>query len=193
MYLKVKRFTDIVISLIGLLIFWWVLLIIAIVVMADDKGNPIFKQRRIGKDKEEFYIYKFRTMKKNTPDNIPSHLLENPELYITKVGKFLRYYSLDELPQLFNILKGDMSLVGPRPALYNQYDLIKERDRYGANAIKPGLTGYAQVNGRDEVAIKVKARLDGEYVRRMGFLTDIFILLKTVEVVIKGRGVKEGK
>ena len=132
-------------------------------------------------------------MKKNTPDNIPSHLLENPELYITKVGKFLRYYSLDELPQLFNILKGDMSLVGPRPALYNQYDLIKERDRYGANAIKPGLTGYAQVNGRDEVAIKVKARLDGEYVRRMGFLTDIFILLKTVEVVIKGRGVKEGK
>ena len=193
MYLKVKRFTDIVISLIGLLIFWWVLLIIAIVVMADDKGNPIFKQRRIGKDKEEFYIYKFRTMKKNTPDNIPSHLLENPELYITKVGKFLRYYSLDELPQLFNILKGDMSLVGPRPALYNQYDLIKERDRYGANAIKPGLTGYAQVNGRDEVAIKVKARLDGEYVRRMGFLTDICILLKTVEVVIKGRGVKEGK
>ncbi len=193
MYLKVKRFTDIVISLIGLLIFWWVLLIIAIVVMVDDKGNPIFKQRRIGKDKEEFYIYKFRTMKKNTPDNIPSHLLENPELYITKVGKFLRYYSLDELPQLFNILKGDMSLVGPRPALYNQYDLIKERDRYGANAIKPGLTGYAQVNGRDEVAIKVKARLDGEYVRRMGFLTDICILLKTVEVVIKGRGVKEGK
>ncbi|MBQ8941757.1 MAG: sugar transferase [Firmicutes bacterium] len=193
MYLKVKRFTDIVISLIGLLIFWWVLLIIAVVVMVDDKGNPIFKQRRIGKDKEEFYIYKFRTMKKNTPDNIPSHLLENPELYITKVGKFLRYYSLDELPQLFNILKGDMSLVGPRPALYNQYDLIKERDRYGVNAIKPGLTGYAQVNGRDEVAIKVKARLDGEYVRRMGFLTDIFILLKTVEVVIKGRGVKEGK
>lgn len=193
MYLKFKRLMDVVLCLLGLALFWWVLVIIAAAVVIDDRGSVLFKQRRIGKDKKEFNIYKFRTMKTSTPKDVPTHLLENPESYITRVGAFLRRSSLDELPQLFNILKGDMTLVGPRPALYNQYDLIAERDKYGANGVTPGLTGYAQINGRDELPIDVKAKMDGIYVKKMGFWTDLVILIKTVGAVVKSKGVKEGK
>ena len=184
---------DVVLCLLGLALFWWVFVVIAAAVVIDDRGSVLFKQRRIGKDKKEFNIYKFRTMKTSTPKDVPTHLLENPESYITKVGAFLRRSSLDELPQLFNILKGDMTLVGPRPALYNQYDLIAERDKYGANGVTPGLTGYAQINGRDELPIDVKAKMDGIYVKKMGFWTDLVILIKTVGAVVKSKGVKEGK
>ncbi len=193
MYLKFKRLMDVVLCLLGLALFWWVLVIIAAAVVIDDRGSVLFKQRRIGKDKKEFNIYKFRTMKTSTPKDVPTHLLENPESYITRVGAFLRRSSLDELPQLFNILKGDMTLVGPRPALYNQYDLRAERDKYGANGVTPGLTGYAQINGRDELPIDVKAKMDGIYVKKMGFWTDLVILIKTVGAVVKSKGVKEGK
>ena len=193
MYLKIKRLMDVVLCLLGLALFWWVFVVIAAAVVIDDRGSVLFKQRRIGKDKKEFNIYKFRTMKTSTPKDVPTHLLENPESYITKVGAFLRRSSLDELPQLFNILKGDMTLVGPRPALYNQYDLIAERDKYGANGVTPGLTGYAQINGRDELPIDVKAKMDGIYVKKMGFWTDLVILIKTVGAVVKSKGVKEGK
>ncbi len=193
MYLKFKRLMDVVLCLLGLALFWWVFVVIAAAVVIDDRGSVLFKQRRIGKDKKEFNIYKFRTMKTSTPKDVPTHLLENPESYITRVGAFLRRSSLDELPQLFNILKGDMTLVGPRPALYNQYDLIAERDKYGANGVTPGLTGYAQINGRDELPIDVKAKMDGIYVKKMGFWTDLVILIKTVGAVVKSKGVKEGK
>lgn len=192
MYLKIKRVLDIIISLFAVLVLWWLLLIISVCIVAEDKGGVLFKQRRIGKDKKEFYIYKFRTMKADTPKDVPTHLLKDPQAYITRVGAFLRRSSLDELPQLFNILKGEMSIVGPRPALYNQYDLIAERDKYGANALTPGLTGHAQVNGRDELPIDVKARLDGEYVKTISFITDVKIILKTVSAVISHDGYKEG-
>lgn len=192
MYLKIKRVLDIIISLFAVLVLWWLLLIISVCIVAEDKGGVLFKQRRIGKDKKEFYIYKFRTMKADTPKDVPTHLLKDPQAYITRVGAFLRKSSLDELPQLFNILKGEMSIVGPRPALYNQYDLIAERDKYGANALTPGLTGHAQVNGRDELPIDVKARLDGEYVKTISFITDVKIILKTVSAVISHDGYKEG-
>lgn len=193
MYLAVKRFMDICCSVIFLLLFWWLLLIIAILIVAEDKGAILFKQKRVGKNKSEFYIYKFRTMKMNTPKDTPTHLLENPESYITRVGRFLRRSSLDELPQLFNILKGEMSIVGPRPALYNQYDLIAQRDKYNANNVAPGLTGWAQINGRDELPIDIKAELDGEYVKKMSLGFDIIIILKTIVAVFKADGVKEGK
>ncbi|MBQ9605031.1 MAG: sugar transferase, partial [Firmicutes bacterium] len=171
----------------------WVYVIIAILIITDDKGTVIFKQRRIGKNKKEFWIYKFRTMKMDTPQNVPTHLLAHPETHITKVGDFLRKFSLDELPQLVNIIKGDMSIVGPRPALYNQYDLIDERDKYGANDIRPGLTGHAQINGRDELSVIGKARYDGEYVKKMSFFMDVSIVLKTGGIVFKRTGFREGK
>lgn len=162
MYGVLKRFFDIILSLVAIIVFSWLLIIIAIAIVVEDKGNILFKQKRIGKNKKEFYIYKFRTMKVSTPKDVPTHLLDNPESYITKIGGFLRKTSLDELPQLFNILKGDMSIVGPRPALWNQFDLIDLRDKNGSNSVRPGLTGWAQVNGRDELPIDVKAGFDGE-------------------------------
>jgi O-antigen biosynthesis protein WbqP len=159
----------------------------------DSKGPVLFKQRRIGKGKKEFYILKFRTMRIDTPKDMPTHLLEDPEMYITKVGKFLRKTSLDELPQIVNIIKGEMSIIGPRPALWNQYDLIEERDKYGANDVVPGLTGWAQINGRDELPIDVKAKLDGEYVEKLSPLFDLKVFFMTIKSVSRSEGVKEGK
>ena len=161
-YFFIKRIIDIVLSLLAVFLLIIPGIIIAIFIKIDSKGSIFFKQRRIGKNKKYFIIYKFRTMRSDTPTNIPTHLLENPDFYITRVGKILRRTSLDELPQIINILKGDMSIVGPRPALWNQEDLILERDKYGANNIRPGLTGLAQINGRDELEISEKAKLDGE-------------------------------
>lgn len=192
MYRKAKRVIDFLLSLIWLILFWWLLVLIAAAIKLEDGGNVIFKQRRIGLNKKEFYIYKFRTMKMDTPKDVPTHMLRNPDEYITKAGHFLRKSSLDELPQIFNILKGDMSFVGPRPALYNQYDLIAERDKYKANSVVPGLTGWAQVNGRDELPIPVKAKYDGEYADRMSFCFDIYIIFRTIFSVFKAEGVKEG-
>lgn len=154
-------------------------------------GSAVFKQKRVGKGKKLFMLYKFRSMKADTPD-IPTHLLDNPEQYISKVGKFIRKTSIDELPQLFNILKGDMSIIGPRPALWNQEDLIAERDKYGANDVRPGLTGWAQINGRDELEIPVKARLDGEYIENLSFLFDCKCFFGTIAAVLKSDGVVEG-
>lgn len=193
MYRVVKRFLDFIISLLAICGLSWLLIIIALIIKIEDGGNILFKQKRIGLNKKEFYIYKFRTMKTTTPKDVPTHLLENPESYITAIGKFLRKSSLDELPQLFNILKGEMSLVGPRPALWNQFDLIEERDKYGANNIVPGLTGWAQVNGRDELPISVKSKYDGEYVEKMSLLFDIYIIIRTVVSVFKADGVREGR
>ena len=165
---------------------------ICIAIKLDSKGPVIFKQERIGIHKSHFYIYKFRTMYADTPKDMPTHLLKNPDAMVTKVGRFLRKSSLDELPQLVNILKGEMSIVGPRPALWNQYDLIAEREKYHANDVLPGLTGWAQINGRDELEIPLKARLDGEYVRHFGFWMDIRCIIGTVTAVIEHRGVVEG-
>lgn len=192
MYRKVKRVVDAVISFLGLVLLSWLFLILIIAIKLDSKGPILFKQKRVGIGKSHFFIYKFRTMRTDTPKDVPTHLLENPEQYITKVGRFLRKTSLDELPQIMNILKGDMAIVGPRPALWNQFDLIAERDKYGANDILPGLTGWAQVNGRDELEIEEKARLDGEYVRRMSFCFDLRCIIKTVTSVWKHEGVVEG-
>lgn len=193
MYGLLKRFFDVVLSLVAIIVFSWLLIIIAIAIVVEDRGNVLFKQKRIGKDKKEFYIYKFRTMKVSTPKDVPTHLLDNPESYITKIGGFLRKTSLDELPQLFNILKGDMSIVGPRPALWNQFDLIALRDENGSNSVRPGLTGWAQVNGRDELPIEVKAGFDGEYIKKMSVVFDIKIILMTVVSVFTSKGVREGR
>ena len=193
MYGVLKRFFDIILSLVAIIVFSWLLIIIAIAIVVEDKGNILFKQKRIGKNKKEFYIYKFRTMKVSTPKDVPTHLLDNPESYITKIGGFLRKTSLDELPQLFNILKGDMSIVGPRPALWNQFDLIDLRDKNGSNSVRPGLTGWAQVNGRDELPIDVKAGFDGEYIKKMSIVFDIKIILMTVVSVFTSQGVREGR
>ncbi|SNS43728.1 O-antigen biosynthesis protein WbqP [Anaerovirgula multivorans] len=192
-YPVIKRVLDFVLSLIAILILSPVFLILAVVIKIDSKGPIFFKQKRIGKNKTHFYILKFRTMRTDTPKDMPTHMLQNPEVFITKVGKFLRKTSLDELPQVLNILKGEMSIIGPRPALWNQYDLIKKRDKYGANDIFPGLTGWAQINGRDELPIDVKAKFDGEYVERMSLVFDMKVFLKTVFSVIKSEGVKEGE
>lgn len=192
MYIKVKRVLDFVVSLIFIILFWWVLALIALAIKLEDGGSVFFKQRRIGINKSEFYIYKFRTMREDTPKDVPTHLLQNPESCITGIGAFLRKSSLDELPQIINILKGEMSFVGPRPALYNQYDLIEQRDKVNANSVIPGLTGWAQVNGRDELPIDVKAAYDGEYVKRMSLLFDIEIIVKTVFSVFTAKGVREG-
>ena len=193
MYGFLKRFFDIVLSLVAIIVFSWLLIIIAVAIVVEDKGNILFKQKRIGKNKKEFYIYKFRTMKVSTTKDVPTHLLDNPESYITKIGGFLRKTSLDELPQLFNILKGDMAIVGPRPALWNQFDLIALRDENGSNSVRPGLTGWAQVNGRDELPIDVKAGFDGEYIKKMSFIFDIKIILMTVVSVFTSKGVREGR
>ncbi|MEK4262249.1 MULTISPECIES: sugar transferase [Paenibacillus] len=191
-YVYVKQTIDFLLALIGMLVLWPVLLIIAIAIKVTSKGPVLFKQKRLGKNKLEFYILKFRTMRTDTPQDMPTHLLEDPDFFITKVGKFLRKTSLDELPQIINILKGEMSIVGPRPALWNQYDLIAERDKYGANDIKPGLTGWAQINGRDELPIEKKASLDGEYTTSLSFKFDIKVFFMTILSVLKSDGVKEG-
>lgn len=193
MYKKyIKRILDFFLSLLGIVVLSPILLLICLAIKIDSKGPVVFKQRRVGKDKKYFNIYKFRTMKSETPKEMPTHLLNNPEAFITKVGKFLRKTSLDELPQLFNILKGDMAVIGPRPALWNQYDLVAERNKYGANDILPGLTGLAQISGRDELEISVKAQLDGKYTNNLSFKLDVKCLLGTVLSIIKSDGVVEG-
>lgn len=191
-YLVVKRGIDVVLSLGGIIVLAPVWILLGVAVKCESKGPILFKQKRVGIGKKHFNILKFRTMRIDTPKDTPTHLLKNPEQYITKMGKFLRKTSLDELPQIFNILKGDMSIIGPRPALWNQYDLIEERDRYGANDILPGLTGWAQINGRDELEIPVKAKLDGEYVEKMSFLFDVKCFFGTIVSVLKSDGVVEG-
>ena len=192
MYPVIKKILDRLLALVGLCILSPVFLILVAAIKLDSKGPVLFRQKRVGINKTYFNILKFRTMKIDTPKDMPTHLLKDPQQYITKVGGFLRKTSLDELPQIINILKGDMAIVGPRPALWNQYDLIEERDKYGANYILPGLTGWAQINGRDELPIAVKARLDGEYVKRMGFLMDVRCILGTVISVVKQEGIVEG-
>lgn len=193
MYQKMlKRVIDILLSLIGLIVLSPLLLLIISAIKLNSKGPVLFKQRRVGKDKVLFKIYKFRTMKIETPNDAPTHLLKNPDFFITKVGKFLRKTSLDELPQLINILKGEMSIIGPRPALWNQYDLVNERDKYHANDIYPGLTGWAQINGRDELPIRKKAALDGEYMENISFLFDVKCFIGTIFSVVKNDGVVEG-
>ncbi len=187
-----KRLMDILLSGIVLIPLSLVYLILAVVIKIDDPGPVFFRQKRVGLHKTHFEILKFRTMKMETPRDTPTHLLKNPEQYITRVGKFLRKYSLDELPQILQIFTGKMSIVGPRPALWNQFDLIEARDQYGANDVRPGLTGWAQINGRDELPIDVKAALDGEYVRKMGFFFDIKCMIGTVLPVFNGAGVVEG-
>ena len=187
-----KRGIDFLLSLVGIIVLSPILLILCIAIKIDSKGPVIFKQKRVGKNKSHFYIYKFRTMKVDTPQETPTHLLSNPDFFITRVGKFLRKTSLDELPQLFNILKGDMAVIGPRPALWNQYDLIEERDKYHANDIRPGLTGLAQISGRDELEIEYKARLDGQYTSNITPLMDLKCFFGTIISVFKSDGVVEG-
>ncbi|MEG6585034.1 sugar transferase [Dendrosporobacter sp. 1207_IL3150] len=191
-YDNLKRFLDIILSSMAVLVLWPLFLAIAILIKIDSNGPVLFRQKRICKHKKEFYILKFRTMKIDTPKDMPTHMVQNPEMYITRVGRILRKSSLDEIPQIFNILKGEMSIVGPRPALWNQYDLIEERDKYGANNIDPGLTGWAQINGRDELPIDVKAKLDGEYANKMCFIFDAEIFFKTIFSILLRDGVKEG-
>lgn len=188
----IKRLIDGVLSIIGIIVLAIPMLIIAVAVKIDDPGPVLFKQKRVGIHKTHFILYKFRSMKMSTPKDCPTHLLENPDQFITSVGRFLRKSSLDELPQLFNILMGHMSVVGPRPALWNQEDLIAERDKYGANDVRPGLTGWAQINGRDELEIDVKAKLDGEYVEKMSFGFDCKCFFGTIISVLKSDGVVEG-
>lgn len=191
-YMKLKRLIDILLSLVGLIILSPILAILILAIKLDSKGPVFFKQKRVGIHKSHFYILKFRTMRIDTPKDTPTHQLENPDQWITKVGKFLRKSSLDELPQIINILKGEMSIIGPRPALWNQYDLIEERDKYGANDVPPGLTGWAQINGRDELPIEIKAKLDGEYVEKIGFMMDVRCFFLTIISVLKSEGVVEG-
>ncbi|MBS4212679.1 sugar transferase [Neobacillus rhizophilus] len=192
MYLSIKRLLDIILSLIGLIILSPIFLILVIAIKVDSKGPVLFKQKRVGTNKTHFNILKFRTMRIDTPKDTPTHLLKNPDQYITKMGKFLRKTSLDELPQIWNIFVGQMSIIGPRPALWNQYDLISERDKYGANDVRPGLTGWAQINGRDELSITVKARLDGEYVNKISFWMDVKCFFMTIVSVLRSEGVVEG-
>ena len=191
-YQAFKRFLDFLLSLFALCALGPLLAVVALSVKLDSKGPVLFKQKRVGKDRELFEMLKFRTMKTETPKDMPTHLLERPDAYITKVGSFLRKTSLDELPQLVNIIKGEMAVVGPRPALWNQFDLVEEREKYGANSVRPGLTGWAQVNGRDELEIPVKAKFDGEYVEKMSFFFDLKCILKTVSGVLFEKGVVEG-
>ena len=192
MYPALKRVIDIVISGLAIVVLSPVLLLIAIAIKLDSKGPVLFKQKRVGKNKSHFMIYKFRSMYVDTPSDMPTHLLKDPTAMITKVGAFLRITSLDELAQLFNIFKGEMAIVGPRPALWNQYDLIEERDKYGANNIRPGLTGWAQINGRDELEIDEKSKLDGYYVKNMSFGLDVKCFFGTFLSVAKSEGVVEG-
>ena len=188
----IKRYLDIILSLGGIIILALPMALIAIAIKLDSPGPVFFKQKRVGKSKEHFNILKFRTMRTDTPHDAPTHELSNPEKWITKTGKILRKTSLDELPQLFNILKGEMSIIGPRPALWNQFDLIEERDKYNANDIRPGLTGWAQISGRDELEIDVKAAFDGEYVEKLSLSFDIKCFLGTISSVLRSDGVVEG-
>jgi len=192
MYKFFKRTLDIVLSFLGMLVLSPFFLLLVLAIKLDSKGPVLFKQKRVGLHKKHFYILKFRTMRIDTPKDTPTHLLENPEQWITKVGKFLRKTSLDELPQIWNIFVGDMSIIGPRPALWNQYDLIEERDRYGANDVLPGLTGWAQIHGRDELPIGKKAELDGYYVQHLSFGLDVRCFFGTIKSVAKSEGVVEG-
>ena len=187
-----KRLLDIVLSALGIVVLLPVYILIAVAIELDDPGPVFFRQKRVGIHKTHFQIMKFRTMKVNTPKDTPTHLLANPEQYITRVGRVLRKTSLDELPQIFQIFTGKMSVIGPRPALWNQFDLIAQRDRYGANDVRPGLTGWAQINGRDELPIDVKARLDGEYVKNLSFGFDCRCFFGTIVSVLRSDGVVEG-
>ncbi len=192
-YLPFKRFFDILLSFLAITVFSLLYIVIAIIIKCSSKGPIFFKQKRIGKYKKEFRILKFRTMRIDTPKDVPTHLLENPEQYITGIGKFLRKTSLDEIPQAFNIFIGQMSVVGPRPALWNQFDLIEERDKYHANDVRPGLSGWAQCNGRDTLPIPEKAKLDGEYIKRFNIWLDIRIIFKTFFQAFRGKDEVEGK
>lgn len=187
-----KRLLDLILSGCAIVVLSPVYLLIALAIKLDDPGPVFFRQKRVGIHKTHFEILKFRTMKCCTPRDVPTHLLENPEQYITRVGRVLRKTSLDELPQIFQIFTGKMSIIGPRPALWNQFDLIAERDKYGANDLRPGLTGWAQINGRDELPIDVKARFDGEYVKNISFLFDCKCFFGTILSVLKSDGVVEG-
>lgn len=188
-----KRGIDCILSLIGLIILSPILLIIAVIIKVTSPGPILFRQERVGKNNKHFWIMKFRTMRIDTPKDCPTHLLENPDQYITKIGHILRKTSLDELPQLWNIFIGDMAVIGPRPSLPNQYDLNELRDQNGASAVRPGLTGLAQISGRDELEISVKAALDGEYVKNISFFMDLKLFLGTFISVLRSDGVKEGK
>ena len=187
-----KRIIDLFLSISGLVVLSPIFIVLMVLIKLDSPGPVLFMQKRVGMNKRHFNIYKFRTMRTDTPRDTPTHMLEDPDRYITKMGKFLRKTSLDELPQIINILFGQMAIIGPRPALWNQYDLIEERDKYGANDIRPGLTGWAQINGRDELPIEVKAKYDGEYVRRMSFFFDLKCFFGTIGYVLKKEGFKEG-
>lgn len=193
-----KRTIDVVLSFVGLIVLLPIYAIISLAIVIDDPGPVFFTQKRVGRNKTYFQLHKFRSMKMSTPHDTPTHLLDNPEQYITRVGRFLRKSSLDELPQIWDIFVGNMSIIGPRPALWNQYDLIAERDKYGANDIRPGLTGWAQINGRDELEISVKAKLDGDYVNKLkqgglpALLFDVRCFIGTIGIVAIGRGVIEG-
>ncbi|WP_424475217.1 sugar transferase [Oceanobacillus kimchii] len=187
-----KRFMDIALSLLGIILLSPLYILLVIAIRVDSKGPILFKQKRVGVQKSHFNILKFRTMRVDTPKDTPTHLLADPDQYITKVGKFLRKTSLDELPQIWNIFVGDMSIIGPRPALWNQYDLIAERDKYHANDVRPGLTGWAQINGRDELPIGIKSKLDGEYIKHMGIRMDIRCFFGTFLSVLRSDGVVEG-
>lgn len=191
-YLPLKRAVDIVLSGLGILILSPLLLVLALVIKCDSKGPVLFRQKRVGKDGTFFQIYKFRTMRTDTPRDMPTHLLNDPEAFITPSGRFLRKTSLDELPQLFNIFRGEMSVIGPRPALWNQDDLVAAREAVGANSVRPGLTGWAQINGRDELPIDIKAGFDGEYIRRMSFWFDCKCFFGTITSVLRHEGVVEG-
>lgn len=188
----IKRVFDVTFSVAGLAVLAVPMLGVTVLIMQEDKGNPIFTQKRFGKDQTYFDLYKFRSMRMDTPHDIPTHELTNPEQYMLKIGKTIRKFSIDELPQLINIIKGEMSIIGPRPALWNQEDLIAEREKYGANSVKPGLTGWAQINGRDELEISEKARLDGEYANNIGFRMDCKCFFGTFLKVLKHDGVVEG-
>ena len=188
----IKRGLDLFLSAAAILFLLPVWIGICLAIKLDSKGPVLFRQKRVGIHRTYFHILKFRTMRTDTPKDVPTHLLSNPDQYITRVGKFLRRTSLDELPQIFNILKGEMSIIGPRPALWNQQDLLTEREKYGANDVMPGLTGWAQINGRDELEIPEKAKLDGEYVKRIGFGMDVRCFVGTIASVIRSKGVVEG-
>lgn len=187
-----KRVLDVILSGIGLVVLAIPMGIVALMIKKEDPGPALFKQKRVGKNKKYFNLYKFRSMKMDTPHDMPTHMLANPEQYILKIGAFIRKTSIDELPQMWNIFKGDMAIIGPRPALWNQDDLVAERDKYGANDVKPGLTGWAQINGRDELEIPVKAKLDGEYVAKQGLAMDLKCFFGTIKSVAKSDGVVEG-
>ena len=194
----VKRAIDLILSAAAMILLSWLYLLLGIIIKLDDPGPVFFSQKRVGKGKRYFRLHKFRSMKMSTPHDMPTHLLENPEQYITRVGRFLRKSSLDEIPQVWDIFVGHMSIIGPRPALWNQEDLIAERDKYGANDVRPGLTGWAQINGRDELEIPVKARLDGDYVKILkqgglkAFAMDCRCFLGTIFSVLRSEGVVEG-